>query len=430
MAEPNPPGRPPFPRLHLHGWRHPAILAAAATSVFAGYGQFSVTATLGAVAAHFGEVTDELGVAAQVGLTGTTVGVGLALIRLASLGSLPLASVADRAGRRRVLMWSCGVGLAVTMVAFASPTYWWFVLIVALGRPMLSATNAVAGVIAAEETAAADRAKALALIAASYSVGAGVPALLRGVAADFLGFQGVFLLMAVPLLALPLVARRLEEPERFEQVHGSPPAPLQRLGRLGAAWRPRILLIGGLAFSMAFLTGPINTNLFLYGENVLGLSPALLAGVILAAGPTGLTGLLAGRWAADHIGRRWTAGAMQMLVGVAGILTYSGSSTLLGAGYLLAILAGGAFAPAFGAVSAELFPTSVRSTAAGWLTVSSVLGAVAGLVAFGVLIDVFGGFGPAALAIGAPVVVAAVGYAFLPETRGLELEESAPERLA
>lgn len=428
MAEQTPPGRRPLPRLHLHGWRHPAILAAAAMSVFAGYGQFSVTVTLGAVAAHFGEVTDELGVAAQVGLTGTTVGLGLALIRLASLGSLPLASLADRAGRRRVLMWSAGVGLAVTMVAFTSPTYWWFVVIVALGRPMLSATNAVAGVIAAEETAAADRAKALALIAASYSVGAGIPALMRGVAADFLGFQGVFLLMAVPLLALPFVARRLEEPERFEQFHRLPAAPTLRLGRLGPAWRPRMLLIGSLAFSMAFLTGPVNTNLFLYGENVLDLSPAVLAGLILAAGPTGLAGLLAGRWAADHIGRRWTAGGMQMLVGAAGILTYSGSGTRLAVGYLLAILAGGAFAPAIGAVSAELFPTSVRSTAAGWLTVSSVLGAVAGLVSFGVLIDVFGGFGPAALTVGVPVILAAIGYGFLPETMGLELEQSAPER--
>jgi MFS family permease len=417
-------------RLHLHGWRHPAILAAAAMSVFAGYGQFSVTATLGAVAEHFGEVTDATGIAAQVGLTGTTLGLGLALIRLASLASLPLSSSADHLGRRRVLLWAAAIGLAVTMTASASPTYWWFILIVALGRPMLSATNAVAGVIAAEETAATDRAKALALIAASYSVGAGIPALLRGVAADLLGFQGVFMLMALPLIALPFVARRLEEPERFTHVHDAPVATSRRLGRLGATWRPRMLLLGTLTFSMSFLTGPINTNLFVYGENVLGLSPALLAVVVLAAGPTGLVGLLTGRWAADNLGRRLSAGSMQALVAIAGALTYSGSGTRLAAGYLLAILAGGAFAPAFGALSAELFATSVRSTAAGWLTVSAVLGAVAGLVSFGVLIDLFGGFGPAALTVAAPVVVVAIGYRFLPETRGMELEESAPERLA
>lgn len=52
------------------------------------------------------------------------------------------------------------------------------------------------------------------------------------------------------------------------------------------------------------------------------------------------------------------------MIALAAMLTYSGSPTAAIAGYLLAILAASVFAPASGAIGAEL-PTSIRATAAG-----------------------------------------------------------------
>ncbi|MDP9406246.1 MAG: hypothetical protein M3O86_06565, partial [Actinomycetota bacterium] len=53
----------------LHGWLHPAVLAAAALSVASGFAQFGVVAGLGDVAQAFGEgagggVADQLGLSA------------------------------------------------------------------------------------------------------------------------------------------------------------------------------------------------------------------------------------------------------------------------------------------------------------------------------------------------------------------------------
>jgi putative MFS transporter len=150
--------------------------------------------------------------------------------------------------------------------------------------------------------------------------------------------------------------------------------------------------------------------------------------VVLGAGPIGLVGLLIGRWAADRLGRRVTAAGTQATVALAGMLTYSGSRPAVAAGYLLGILAASAYGPSFGALTAELFPTSVRATAAGWLFgVAGVAGAVAGLVAFGLLADALASFGAAAVLVMAPVVVVSLLFVRLPETRGLELEQSAPE---
>jgi MFS family permease len=96
-------------------------------------------------------------------------------------------------------------------------------------------------------------------------------------------------------------------------------------------------------------------------------------------------------------------------------------------GYLLAVVAAAAYGPATAALAAELFPTSIRARVAGWLVASGVLGAVVGLLAFGSISDALDSFGLAAVVICAPVVVASVAFSRLPETVGLELEQSAPE---
>ena len=55
------------------------------------------------------------------------------------------------------------------------------------------------------------------------------------------------------------------------------------------------------------------------------------------------------------------------------------------AGYWIGSLAQGAYGTAFGALSTEVFPTSHRGTAQGWLAAAGVAGAVAGLLLFGVV---------------------------------------------
>ena len=417
----------------LHGWLHPAILAAAGLSVASGFAQFGVFTALADVAQAFGQegVDAADGSTAQLGLSGTALGLGLGTIRLAALGGLPLSSLADHVGRRRVLLTSCGVGLAVTAVAAAAPAYWMFIALFALGRPLLSATNAITGVIAAEETVTADRTKAIALITAAYGAGAGIPALVRAVDERFfdsaLGFRGLFALTIVPLLLLPLLARKIEEPDRFER--------LQRTGRqnrlaLAAVPRPlvgRLTIICLLTFAATFAATPITGYVFAYSEAILGVSSAFTFAVVLAAGVLGFVGLVAGRWAADVVGRRWTCAVMHVVAGIAGVLTYRGGLNIAVGGYLTSIVAASAFAPALGALSAEIFPTAERATAAGWLTAASALGAVAGLISFGAMADAFGSFGAAALIVSIPVVITSPAYLFLPETQGLELEQSAPE---
>ena len=206
-----------------------------------GFAQFGVVAALGNVAQGFGQVTHGATFADQAGLSGTDLGVGLAIIRLAAVGGLPVTGLADRFGRRRMLLITVGAGLTLTALAAASPSYWWFVVIFAAGRPLLSATNGLAQVDVAEQTASSDRAKAVALVAAGYGLGAGAIAIAHSLAACALGFRGVFALALVPLALLPLLRRWLTEPDRFAVAAAGPttrprcsaPSP----GRSAPGWR-------------------------------------------------------------------------------------------------------------------------------------------------------------------------------------------------
>ena len=434
-------------RARTHGWLHPSVVIAAAFSAYAGFAQFAATAALPDIAAAFGEsggavfsaifdrVLESAGyelpptsLAQEVGLSGTTLGIGLGVIRLASLAALPLSRQADRHGRRTVMLATSAVALLITAIAAGMPTFWLFVAMLAIARPLMSATNAVAGVIASEEVATRDRSKAIALVTVGYGVGAGIPVILRGVTDGEIGFRLLFLLALPLLLTLPVAGRLVHEPDRAARLAADPDSAIsKRLGRVPEQLRGRLALLAGLTFFVAFLTGPINTYLFLYAERVAGVSPGLLAIVIPFAAVFGAAGLALGVRLADRYGRIPTAMWTKLGLALCGILTYSAGGWGAIVGYVLSLFVGSSYAPAVGATAAEIFPTSIRATAAGWLTASTTTGAVLGLLVFGWVLDATGSFTTASLVVCIPCALSIVGYRYLPESMGLELEESAPE---
>jgi MFS family permease len=412
--------------LRLHRWNDRAVVGAALAAFASGFGQFGVVAALGDVAKGFGQASTGTTLIAQAGLSGTALGIGLAIMRLASLGALPVIGLADRFGRRRMLLATVGIGLAMTALAAASPTYWWFVAIFACGRPVLAATNGLAQVTAAEQTASADRAKAVALIAAGYGTGAGVIAIVHSLAASTLGFRGVFALALVPLALLPLLSRWIEEPDRFTVAAAGPERPVPVLDAVARPFRRRLAVIVVLGFAVSVITGPANSFVFLFAQNYLRQPGFVTAGMVVGAGVAGLGGLLAGRWLADRAGRRLTGALAMMAVAVLAIWTYSGSAPALVAGYVLGTFAASVFAPAAGALLNELFPTSVRASTAGWWLVAGVLGAVTGLVIFGTVAGASHRFLVAGVVTFLPAALVMVLFWLLPETRGREPEELWP----
>ncbi|MGD0703760.1 MAG: MFS transporter [Trebonia sp.] len=425
------PSTAPAPRtagLVLHRWTDRAVVAVAIAAFASGFAQFGVVAALGSVAQGFGQVTHGASFADQAGLSGTDLGVGLAVIRLAAVGGLLVTGLADRFGRRRMLLITVAAGLTLTALAAASPSYWWFVAIFAAGRPLLSATNGLAQVDVTEQTASSDRTKAVALVAAGYGLGAGAIAIAHSLAASALGFRGVFALALAPLALLPLLRRWLTEPDRYAVSAARPDHPTPVFGAVARPFRARLAVIVVLAFAVNMITGPANSFIFLFAQNFLHQAGYVTAAMVALAGVAGFAGLVAGRWLADRVGRRLTGTVAMVAMAGFAVLAYSGAAPALVLGYTLEVLAASVFGPAMGALTSELFPTSVRASVVGWSLAAGVLGAVVGLVVFGVVARSGDPFTTAGLLTFLPVVPAVGLFWLLPETRGREPEDLWPDQ--
>ncbi len=420
----DPPSVTPVPsKTTFHSWKDTVVIGPALAAATAGIGQFGITAGLALVAKGFGKPYNGHSIAAVAGLSGTSLGIGLAIIRLASLLALPLASMADKRGRRRVILTCTAAGLIITALAGASPSYWFFVVIFAAGRPLLSATTSIAQVIASEETSSKDRANAIAMVAAGYAMGAGAIAIFNDVASKVIGFRWLFFAALVPLIALPFIARMIREPDRF--VNAAPPKITRNsaIRALSPQYRARLLIILILSFAVSWLTGPADTFVFLYAESFLHMAVSSVTALILIAGIVGLAGLLMGRWLADHMGRRVTSMVALMAMTAFGILIYSGTKLGMITGYEMAIFSGGMFSAPAGTFILEQFPTPIRAAVSGWQVATGVIGAAAGLFVFGIVAHIGHRFSIAAYLLFPGVAVIALLFLLLQETKGKEPEE-------
>lgn len=201
------------------------FLAACAAS----FAQFGSTTSLDDVARHFGHVTSTGSLRNVVGLSGSVLGLGLAVFRLASLGALPLSSLADRWGRTRVLQRALMLGLILTAAAAFSPSYLIFIPCFALARPLLATASTMVLVITVELASTTLRIQRLAVMAAGAGIGAGLSAVLHGVIRGSDSFRWLFALALIPVIVIVPLLHRVPEP-----VARSTEAPLARLGAVPA----------------------------------------------------------------------------------------------------------------------------------------------------------------------------------------------------
>jgi MFS family permease len=117
------------------------------------------------------QIADGLGV--SIGL----FGVGVALIRLAALGSVPFLRAADRIGRRTMLLISIAAFTAATGLTALAWGLVTFVAIQTIARVFLATESSLGGVVISEEVRAERRGAALSLVGVISFLGPGLTAL-------------------------------------------------------------------------------------------------------------------------------------------------------------------------------------------------------------------------------------------------------------
>lgn len=362
-----------------------------------------------------------------------TIGRAAALVNLGAVASLGFIALADRIGRRPLLIittlaYALFTGLTATahsLLAFAAIQF--------VARMFLVTELALAITIATEEIPAERRGRFIGSLSALGALGLiTVAALYRLLAHSALGWRGLYLIGTVPLLAVLPLRFKLRESRRWLEARAQGSrlqrAPIRSL--LAGRFRARLLAVCGLlfAFNFAVLSGSAYWTLFARNERGL---PANSANAVLAAAVVlGLPGYLVAGRLQDRWGRR-PAGLLFLSLGMlSGIAAFNvHGRVLLLASLSLAVFFGLGATPIMGALASELFPTQVRATSVALSrSIFGTLGSSAGLLAVGLLAarhGLIGSVGGSVSIAALALIPAMVLLVRLPETAGRELEDIA-----
>ena len=373
-------------------------------------------------------------IAADLEITEETLGLWTGLIRLGGLPAFALLPFADRFGRRKVFLASLlGLSLATLASAF-SPTILVFALLQMLARVSFITFSATAIVIISEEFPAKHRGWGMGIFGALGALGYGLSAILFS-QIEVLpgGWRALYLVGAAPLLFLPVFLRNVPETRRFaeiQQQRDDLEGPTSNL--LGWAQPIRDL----------FTTYPqrmvgVTLACFIYAASELavmqfvpyfileehGWEPWQYSALILLGGLIPLWANVAAGRLGDRFGRRPVGMAVMSMLPLGAICFFHVSSDLLAIFWIILSFGSVAANVMLRAIVTESFPTSQRSTAAGWMTLTGTVGAALGLwsISWGQSM----GFTLPTIEsiVSCFAIIAGLALFLLPETRGLELEE-------
>ena len=346
-------------------------------------------------------------------------GLALAAVRADVVVALVLVALADRRGRRGVLLVSSAVGCTLTATGALAGSLAFLAGSQVATRGFVTAAAIVLTVAAAEEMPKGSRAYAVSLLAMAAALGAGMCVLLLRVADLAGGWRVLFALSLAGLPVVFMVARSLPESRRFQ-------APHRLAGMAGHGRRFWLLASSAFLFNLFFTPASQFGNEYLRTER--GFSAGRISLFTVLTATPGAVGVVMGGRLAER-GRR-LVGAVALAAGVgATVAMYVSSGWPLWAWSVIGSVVGGATIPALGVYGPELFPTSLRGRANGVIAVLGRAGSVVGLVAAGQLAETFGDrLGPALalLALG-PAALALLVLTSYPETAHTELEELNPE---
>jgi putative MFS transporter len=366
-----------------------------------------------------------------------TLGVTRIPIELGLFVAFFVTRLSDRLGRRPLLLWSV-VGYTIFTAATAfSWDIWSFAFFQFGSRVFLGAEYAVGVTMIVEEFPAGKRGRALGTLLTFAALGTIVVGLLigAGLQDSGLGWRAFYLVGLVPLLLLIPFRRRLRETRRFtemraERARGEVHEEVPFLEPWKPQYRRNLVLVGTVHMLRSIPLFGSTAWWAFYAERERGFTSAEVAFYIIAAYGLGCLGYYVCGRLMERIGRRPTA-VLYFAGGIAFsiILFQTGSKTVSFVALLLAVFFGLGMGPVMSSFATELFPTEIRGQAAAWIrNWFEIAGYVFGPALVGILGDhatgAIGNIGDTVtLLMFMQIPAIFLIWKFMPETKGLELEE-------
>ena len=355
------------------------------------------------------------------------IGIVIAIFRLGVIPALALAYLADRIGRRNLLMVTlAGAAVSTVWTAFAQSLEE-FIAAQTIARIFIYTEEILCMVVIAEEFSERTRGWAAGQLGALGALGGGAAALVFALVNQLpFGWRTIYALGAIPLLWLLWARRALPETRRFQERTQSSVGPMMSLVR---SYPGRLALLVTLCILFGIAIGTAVPLASSYLQTAHQWLPWQVSTLVLGAGFVAILGTTTAGTLSDKYGRRSVIAVSVLIKAISFGLFFSWASgpwlVLFWTTGLFALLAADVLIASLGA---ELFPTSHRSLAAAIRFMSSLFGGILAFVVERELFLYFGSHGPAiaTLAVLAPLCL--VPVFFLPEPARKSLEEISAEK--
>lgn len=364
----------------------------------------------------------------DLGMDRTTGGLlGSLTLAASAVGGVLFGILADRWGRTRALSLSiliysiftaaCGFAQNVTQLAV-------FRLFLGIGMGGEWASGAA---LVSETWPAEHRGKALGLMQSCWAIGYGAAAIVTALILPRYGWRAVFLVGVLPALFTLWIRRRVREPAMWHRARAESSTSATRL---------RDAFRGNLVFLTSVLTLMNAATMFAWwGLNLwipaylslpvaqggIGLSTVVMSSFVVAMQIGMWFGYVTFGFVSDRFGRKPTYVVYLVSASVL-VLMYSlvkSPGALLALGPFVAFFGTGYFS-GFGAITAEIYPTTIRATAQGFTYNIGRLASAAAPFVVGATAQTRG-FGTAFMLTSLAFLIAASFWSVIPETRGREL---------
>ena len=349
-------------------------------------------------------------------------GIGAAIVRLGIVICLPLVALADRRGRRPMMIAMAWAAPLVSALGAIAPSYSFLVATQAVGRPLGLTLDILIAVVAIEEMPRDGRAYATGILAVLSGIGGGIAVASLPLAdISLTSWRYIYVIGLMWLIIAYALMKWLPESERFIR---HTPKTKMRAAYIADALRGNLGRICSVVFltNVYIATASIFQNRYLKEER--GYTAAQVALFTIITSSPATFGLIIGGRVADERGRRILGATLVPIGAFLLALSFSTSGATM---WLVAIAGGLAFGisyPALAVYRGELFPTRTRGVAGGIIMTSALFGGIIGLVGGGWFLNANGSYGQVMmwLVIG-PVIASAIVWFRYPETAHRELDD-------
>jgi MFS family permease len=363
-------------------------------------------------------VIDELGMDRAAGGAMASLTLGASAV-----GGLIFGVIADKLGRTRALSLSILLYSIFTFACGLSQTVWQFAIFRVLLGLGMGGEWASGAALVSETWPEEHRGKALGLMQSCWAIGYGLAAIVVAIVLPRFGWRAVFFVGVLPALFTLWIRRSVKEPSMWERSRLSSDSRQKSDSRF-----PLRIAFFLTAMNAATMFAWWGLNLWVPSylslpttQGGVGLSTETMSMFVVAMQVGMWFGYVTFGFIADAFGRRPTY--ITYLLVAAVLVWYYGFArepwVLLALGPFVAFFGTGYFS-GFGAVAAELFPTSIRATALG-VTYNSgrLLSAIAPFIVGTMAQN--RGFGAAFTLTAVAFMIAAVLWIGIPETKGRAL---------